>query len=156
MRIQLVAVGTKMPTWVKQGFEEYAKRFSQDVTFRLNEVPASKRTKQADITRLLKKEGELVLAQIPDSDKVVTMEVEGKLWDSHQLSQQLKNWQEDRQNISILIGGADGLAQSCMQRSEHRWSLSPLTLPHYLVRILVAESLYRAWSIIKNHPYHRD
>lgn len=156
MKIQLIAVGTKMPAWVATGFAEYQRRFPKDCSFELIEVAAGKRGKNADIARILQQEGEKMLAHVPSSNRVVTLEVTGKPWDTHQLSKQLSSWQMDGRDVSLLVGGPEGLAPECIKRSEQKWSLSPLTLPHPMVRVIVAESLYRAWSLNNNHPYHRE
>jgi 23S rRNA (pseudouridine1915-N3)-methyltransferase len=156
MKIQLVAVGTKMPAWVETAYQEYARRFPKDMPLELIEVNAGKRGKNADIKRILDKEGEATLAVIPKGNRVVTLEVTGKSWTTPQLAQQLDAWKMDGRDVSLLIGGPEGLAPSCIQLAEQRWSLSALTLPHPMVRVIVAETLYRAWSITANHPYHRE
>ena len=156
MKIQLIAVGTKMPDWVEKGYLEYARRFPKDMQLELLEINAGKRGKNADIKRVLKKEGELTLEAIPKGNKIVTLEVTGKSWTTEQLAEEMVKWQHDGRNISLLIGGPEGLAPECIELSEQRWSLSALTLPHPLVRILVAESLYRAYTLTINHPYHRE
>lgn len=156
MRIQLLAVGTKMPSWVEQGYQEYARRFPTDMPLHLTEIAAGKRGKNADIKRILQKEGENTLAAIPKGNRIVSLEVTGKAWDTQQLAKQMQNWQMDGRDVSLMIGGPEGLAPSCVAAAEQTWSLSTLTLPHPLVRIIVAESLYRAWSLNNNHPYHRE
>lgn len=156
MKIQLIAVGQKMPAWVEQGFNEYQRRFPRDFALELTEIPAGKRGKNADIKRILDKEGELMLAAVDKSSRVVTLEVTGKAWTSPQLAKNMQAWQLDGRDVSLLVGGPEGLAPACIAASEQKWSLSALTLPHPLVRILVAESLYRGWSINQNHPYHRE
>ncbi|WP_432453714.1 MULTISPECIES: 23S rRNA (pseudouridine(1915)-N(3))-methyltransferase RlmH [unclassified Agarivorans] len=156
MKIQLVAVGTKMPSWVETAYQEYARRFPKDMPLELVEVNAGKRGKNADIKRILDKEGEATLAVIPKGNRVVTLEVTGKPWTTPQLAQQLELWKMDGRDVSLLIGGPEGLAPSCIDIAEQRWSLSALTLPHPMVRVIVAETLYRAWSITANHPYHRE
>ncbi|UTP72405.1 23S rRNA (pseudouridine(1915)-N(3))-methyltransferase RlmH [Alteromonas sp. LMIT006] len=156
MRITIIAVGTKMPAWVEEGCREFLRRFPPELDVYFKEIPAGKRGKNADIPRILEKEGELTCQAIGKGDKVVTLEVKGRPWDTPQLAQQLQNWQMDGRNISLLIGGPEGLAPSCLALAEQRWSLSALTLPHPLVRIIVAESLYRAWTVTQNHPYHRE
>ena len=156
MNLQLVAVGTKMPAWVQSGFVEYQRRFPKDFSLTLTEINAGKRGKNADIKRILQQEGEKTLAAIPKGNRIVTLEVTGKPWTTEQLAKHLESWQMDGRNVSLLIGGPEGLAPSCIAASEQKWSLSALTLPHPLVRIVVAESLYRAWSINNNHPYHRE
>ncbi|WP_199609356.1 23S rRNA (pseudouridine(1915)-N(3))-methyltransferase RlmH [Flocculibacter collagenilyticus] len=156
MKIQLVAVGTKMPSWITQGYLEYERRFPKDFALELVEVTAGKRGKNADIKRILQQEGERTLAAIPKGNRIVTLEVKGNPWKTEQLASQLERWQLDGRDVSLLIGGPEGLAPECIAASEQKWSLSPLTLPHPLVRVVVAESLYRAWSINNNHPYHRE
>jgi len=156
MKIQLVAVGTKMPSWVENGLQEYLRRFPRDCSLEIIEIQAGKRGKNADIKRILEKEGELTLAAIPKGNRIVTLEVEGKPWTTPNLASNLEKWQLDGRNVSLLIGGPEGLAPSCIKASEQKWSLSALTLPHPMVRVIVAEALYRAWSINNNHPYHRE
>jgi len=156
MKIQLVAVGTKMPSWVENGLQEYLRRFPRDCSLEVIEIQAGKRGKNADIKRILEKEGELTLAAIPKGNRIVTLEVEGKPWTTPNLASNLEKWQLDGRNVSLLIGGPEGLAPSCIKASEQKWSLSALTLPHPMVRVIVAEALYRAWSINNNHPYHRE
>jgi len=156
MRLTLYAVGNKMPAWVSKGFEEYSRRFPRDMSFHLVEIPPGKRGKNADITRILEKEGELMLAAIPKGNRIVTLEVEGKPWSTPQLAKQLTKWQLDSRDVALLVGGPEGLSPACINASEQKWSLSNLTLPHPMVRVLIAESLYRAWSINNNHPYHRE
>jgi len=156
MKIQLVAVGTKMPAWVASGLQEYVRRFPRDCSLEIIEIAAGKRGKNADIKRILDKEGELTLAAIPKGNRIVTLEVEGKAWTTPTLAINLEKWQLDGRNVSLLVGGPEGLADSCIAASEQKWSLSALTLPHPMVRVIVAEALYRAWSINNNHPYHRE
>jgi 23S rRNA (pseudouridine1915-N3)-methyltransferase len=155
MLIRLLAVGNKMPDWVTNGFADYVKRFPSSCSLELVEIPAEKRTKQSDVTRLMQREGEKILAAVKPGHKVIALEVKGQSWSTEQLSRQLQNWLNDGRNIDMMIGGPDGLSSACLQKAEVKWSLSPLTLPHPLVRIVVAEQLYRAQSILQNHPYHR-
>lgn len=156
MKIQLIAVGKHMPAWVQAGYTEYAKRITQDYSLHLIEIQAGKRGKNADIARLTRIEGEHMLASIPSSQRVIALDVKGQSWDTATLAQKLEHWQSDGRHLSLLIGGPEGLDPHCLSRAELKWSLSPLTLPHPLVRIIVAEQLYRAISLIKHHPYHRE
>ncbi|WP_291972894.1 23S rRNA (pseudouridine(1915)-N(3))-methyltransferase RlmH [Candidatus Symbiopectobacterium sp.] len=156
MRLQLVAVGTKIPDWVQTGFSDYLRRFPKDMPFELTEIPAGKRGKNADIKRILEREGELMLAAVVKGNRIVTLDIPGTPWETPQLASQLERWKQDGRDVSLLIGGPEGLAPACKAAAEQSWSLSPLTLPHPLVRVLLAESLYRAWSITTNHPYHRE
>ncbi|MBA3582533.1 MAG: 23S rRNA (pseudouridine(1915)-N(3))-methyltransferase RlmH [Gammaproteobacteria bacterium] len=156
MKIHLLAVGTKMPAWVNSGFDEYARRFPPECRLQLNEIPASKRSKSQDLQRIVQQEGEVMLARIPERAFVVALEVHGKPWSTEQLAQQLAQWLMQGRDVALLVGGPEGLAESCRQRAEQTWSLSPLTLPHPLVRVVLAETLYRAWTLHSGHPYHRE
>lgn len=156
MKLQLVAVGTRMPDWVTRGFEEYQRRFPRDMALELIEIPAGKRGKNANIARILHKEGELMLAAIPKGNHIVSLDLPGKNWTTPELASALNKWQLDGRDVSLLIGGPEGLAPACKAAANQSWCLSALTLPHPLVRVVVAESLYRAWSINNNHPYHRE
>ena len=156
MKLQLVAVGTKMPAWVTTGFQEYQRRFPRDLPLELIEISAGKRSKNADIERILQREGEQMLAAVSKSARLVTLDIPGRPWTTPQLATELTRWQLDGRDVAILIGGPEGLAPACKAAAEQSWSLSPLTLPHPLVRVVAAESLYRAWSINNNHPYHRE
>lgn len=155
MRIRLISVGSKMPGWVEEGYHEYSRRLGHDLKLELVEVPLGRRSKGADINRLQEKEAGQMLAAIGQGDRVVTLEIKGKPWSTEQLADTMGNWLHGGQNISLLVGGPEGLHPSCMARADLRWSLSPLTLPHPLVRVVVAEQVYRAWSILHNHPYHK-
>lgn len=155
MLIRILTIGNKMPGWVAEGYQEYAKRLPSHWTLDLIEIPLEKRTKQADIARIKQREGEKLLAAIKPQHLVIALEVLGKPWTTEQLATHLKQWQDEAQNIDLLIGGPDGLSAECLQKARLKWSLSPLTLPHPLVRIVLAEQIYRAFSIIQGHPYHR-
>ncbi|WP_417598408.1 23S rRNA (pseudouridine(1915)-N(3))-methyltransferase RlmH [Oceanospirillum sp.] len=155
MRIKLIAVGTKMPKWVEQGYEEYAKRLPREFSLELMEIAPGNRGKNADIERAIRKEGELMMSKISSSDHVVALEVLGKTWSTEQLAKEAEGWQMLGRDVCLLVGGPEGLARECKQRANQQWSLSPLTLPHPMVRLLLAEQVYRAWSVIQGHPYHR-
>lgn len=145
-----------MPGWVNQGVEEFLRRFPPDMSVSFTEIAPAKRGKNADIKRVLQKEGEQMLAAVNKGSRIVTLEVTGRAWDTPTLARQLETWKMDGRDVSLLIGGPEGLAPACIAVSEQKWSLSPLTLPHPLVRIVLTESLYRAWSVTQNHPYHRE
>ena len=155
MRISLIAVGTRMPAWVEAGIAEYRKRLPPEIHFEIREIALGKRGKNADIARAMQDEGEAMLAAITPRDRVIALDVLGKSLSTEQLAGKLAQWQMDGDDISLLVGGPDGLASECLARAAEKWSLSALTLPHPLVRVLLAEQLYRAWSINANHPYHR-
>ena len=156
MKIQLVAVGTKMPAWVQAGYMAYVQRFPRDMPLELYEISAGKRSKNADIKRILEKEGEAMLAAVPVGNRIITLDIPGKPWNTQDLAMQMERWKRDGRDVSLLVGGPEGLAPACKSAADQSWSLSTLTLPHPLVRVLIAESLYRAWSITTNHPYHRE
>ena len=144
-----------MPKWVEQGVDEYCKRLPPELKLEVKEIALGKRGKGADIRRAIASEGQQMQAAIGDRDRVVALDVKGKPWSTEQLASNLRDWQLGGANISLLVGGPDGLAQECLDRADQRWSLSALTLPHPLVRIVLAEQLYPAWTINNNHPYHR-
>ncbi len=156
MHIQLICVGQKMPTWVTQGYAEYAKRLPAQCALHLVEIALRKRSKNADIARLQAQEGENMLAALPKDTHVVALDERGPQWTTQALSQHLHHWLQTTPNLSLLVGGPEGLAAACQARAAQTWSLSPLTLPHPLVRIIVAEQIYRAWSLLNRHPYHRE
>ena len=155
MQIQLIAVGNRMPSWVTNGYQDYAKRLPRECELLLREIAPGKRGKNADIARIRDEEGERILAALGRDDRVIALEVGGKAWSTINLAEQLASWQRDGHRVSLLVGGPDGLADACRQRASHLWSLSPLTLPHPLVRVILAEQIYRAWSLLNRHPYHR-
>lgn len=155
MKITLITIGTKMPAWVTTAYSEYVKRLPAELALRLVEIPAGKRHKSADIQRLTTVEGERMLAAIPTGDYVVALTERGKLWDTREFALQLQTWQQSGRALSLLIGGPEGLSANCLSRAHAQWSLSPLTWPHPLVRVMLAEQIYRAWSVLSNHPYHR-
>lgn len=159
MRIRLLSVGRRMPAWVDQGFAEYAKRLPRDCALELIEIePANRgrsRLSEADIGRLRDIEGERLLKALPAQDQVIALDVGGRSWSTEQLAEQLEHWRAAGRDLSLLVGGPDGLSAACLARAEQRWSLSSLTYPHPLVRVILAEQLYRAWSLTQGHPYHR-
>ncbi|KAA3629704.1 MAG: 23S rRNA (pseudouridine(1915)-N(3))-methyltransferase RlmH [Proteobacteria bacterium] len=155
MRIHLIAVGTRMDDWVNSAYEEYARRLPPSCALRLIEVPAGKATKNSLVERRIAAEGERQLAVIPANAHVVILDERGREWDTRQCAGRLERWLADGRDVALLVGGADGLAAACRERAEESWSLSRLTLPHPLVRVIVAEQLYRAWSLLNHHPYHR-
>lgn len=155
MKIKLLAVGTKMPAWVTQGYDEYAKRMPHDMQLQLQELSLGFRGKGADLKRAIAKEGEQMLAAIPAQDYVIALDLAGQAWSTQQLAQQCGQWRMAGRNVTLLVGGPDGLAKDCVARADQLWSLSRLTLPHPMVRVLLAEQIYRAWSLLNNHPYHK-
>lgn len=155
MKLKIIAAGGKMPGWVQQGYNEYAKRLPQEISLEVIEVPLGYRAKGQPAVKAIAAEGQAMLKQVSPADRVVALEVRGKAWDTEQLAEQLSGWQLSGNNCCLLIGGPDGLSAECLSRADQRWSLSPLTLPHPLVRVVLAEQIYRAWSINAGHPYHK-
>lgn len=155
MKLRLVAVGERMPAWVNEGFAEYAKRLADDIRLELVEIPAGKRTKTSDLARVKEAEGERMLAVLRSDDRVVALDMRGKAHSTASLAGELRRTLPEGRDIALLVGGPDGLADCALARAQERWSLSALTLPHPLVRIVVAEQIYRCWSLLRGHPYHR-
>ena len=155
MKLSLIAVGTKMPAWVQSGFQEYEKRLPKEWKPRLQELAVAKRGNNANVDKLKSIEGEQILAALPRNTYVIVLDVLGKKLDTHALATQMENWQALGQDLAIVIGGPDGLADEVLQRADQKISLSDLTLPHPLVRIVLIEQIYRGWTLINNHPYHK-
>lgn len=155
MKIRLLTITHKSPAWIQEGYAEYTKRLPPAYALELIEIPAEKRTPNADIKRITEREGEKMLAAIKPHHHVIALDVKGKLWSTEQLAEHLANWQQEGRNVDLLVGGPDGLSPQCLQQAEQQWSLSPLTFPHILVRLIIAEQIYRAFTILQQHPYHR-
>lgn len=155
MQINLISVGNRMPGWVQQGYDEYARRMPKECALILKEIAPGKRGKNSDLTRIVRDEGERMINVIPARTYVVTLDIPGKPWTTPELSSAMKQWLENGKNVALMVGGPEGLSDSVRDLSSESWSLSRLTFPHPIVRILVAEQLYRAWSLLNNHPYHR-
>lgn len=155
MKIRLISVGNKMPDWVTQAYQNYQKRLTGSVQLELIEIPLSKRGKNADIKRLMEKESQQMLAAIPPRYRVICLDVKGKALSTENLAQKLQNYEQQGDNIALLIGGPEGLSSNCLTRADERWSLSAMTLPHPMVRVILAEQIYRSWSLNMGHPYHR-
>lgn len=155
LKITIITLGNKMPDWVVQGSQEYSKRFTDGIQVKLIEIPLLRRSKTSDLARILEKETSLIIEAIPHNAKLIALDVEGKTFSSEELAQRISHLQQTNSHFCLVIGGPEGLSDEILKRSEERWSLSKLTLPHPLVRIMLLETLYRAWTIITNHPYHK-
>jgi 23S rRNA (pseudouridine1915-N3)-methyltransferase len=151
--IKLIAVGTKMPNWVTEGFIEYQKRLPMDYQLQLIEIQSEKRTKNSVTEKVLLREGEKLLAAA--STPIIALDRQGESLTTEKLAKNLQFWHDTEQHPCFLIGGPEGLSTSCLKKADKICSLSALTFPHPLVRIILAEQIYRAWSILINHPYHR-
>jgi 23S rRNA (pseudouridine1915-N3)-methyltransferase len=155
MKCRLIAAGTRLPEWVNEGFRDYQKRLRSPLVLDLVEIPVATRRPGENPDRAVAREGENMLAAVAKGDYVVTLEVSAKSMTTEQLSAWLAERLRAAQPLTLLIGGPDGLSEAVRARSNHSWSLSPLTLPHGLVRIVLAEQIYRAMSLLAGHPYHR-
>lgn len=155
MKLHIIAIGTKMPAWVQQGFGEYEKRLPKEWKPKLIEFAVAKRGKNNSVEQLKNSEADQILSAIPSNAYVVALDVLGKQVDTAGLSASMEKWQMLGQHVYIIIGGPDGLSARCLERSNEKLSLSRLTLPHPLVRIVLIEQLYRGWTILQNHPYHK-
>ena len=145
-----------MPPWVVEAYQIYSRRLPKDCAFELIEIPAAKRGRSLQSEVWIKKEGDLILKKIAHSDWVVALDIEGESWKTSDLAKQITKWQSLGRNVALLVGGPDGLSSACIRRANQCWSLSALTLPHPLVRVVLSEAIYRAWSLTVNHPYHRE
>ena len=155
MRVLLIAAGTRQPSWVQAGYEQYARRLSGSCKMELVEIPLGRRSASGPVRKAVAQEAERMLRAIPRGARVVALDVNGASWTTPQLAARVLDWMADGAPVCLLAGGPDGLSSGVLARAHERWSLSPLTLPHGLVRPLVAEALYRAVSLTRGHPYHR-
>lgn len=155
MKLRLLAVGTRMPAWVTEGYREYTRRLPPELSLELCEIPLGTRTRNQPVARAIADESERLLRQVGRDDRVIALDVKGRSLTTEALATELSRWQQDARPVSLLVGGPDGLGEEGLQRAEYRWSLSALTLPHPLVRVLLAEQVYRAWTVMSGHPYHK-
>ncbi|HHL18421.1 MAG TPA: 23S rRNA (pseudouridine(1915)-N(3))-methyltransferase RlmH [Thiothrix sp.] len=155
MKIHLLAIGSRMPQWVEQGYNDYAGRLNTNVKLVLKALSAEKRTKKSDISKICEKESQKLLQAIPSNNIVIALEITGQQWSTEKLAKNMENWMMSGRDVSLLVGGPEGMSKTCRDRADYLWSLSALTYPHPLVRVILAEQLYRAWAITANHPYHR-
>lgn len=156
MKIRILAVGHKMPAWIEAGYHEYARRMPPDAPLELTEFKPEKRAAGASTGRIQKLEAERILAALPLQAMLVALDEHGKQLTTVELSDSLARWMQDGRQPCFVIGGADGLDASVKTRSDLLLGISRLTLPHGLVRVLLAEQLYRAVTLLKGHPYHRE
>ncbi len=145
-----------MPGWVNTGYSEFSKRMPPELQLNLNEITPSARNKSTPVEKNIKEEGERIQAAIPPNSRLIVLDENGKKFSSIDLSKKMESWLPMAQDIAIVIGGADGIDPKIKQQADEIWTLSSFTLPHALVRVVIAEQLYRAWSILKGHPYHRE
>lgn len=152
----LAAIGQRMPAWVEAGYLEYARRMPAHLRLELCERPASPWAARGDVERGRREEAQALRAVAPAGARLVALDERGSAWTTRDLADQLGRWQGDGRDVVLLVGGPDGLDPALRAQAEQCWSLSALTLPHPLVRVVVAEQLYRAHTLLAGHPYHRS
>jgi 23S rRNA (pseudouridine1915-N3)-methyltransferase len=155
VKLQVLAVGAKAPDWVDAGFREYVRRLPEPQRLKLVEIAPAQR-KGWPVERVRADEGERLMSRLGQADQVVALDVKGQALSTEQLAEKLERWRMQGSDVSFLIGGADGLHESCLERANDIVSLSALTFPHHLVRVILAEQIYRAWTVLHGHPYHRS
>lgn len=156
MIIHFITVGQKMPKWVQEGYAEYEKRLPKACSLKLVELPMAQRGKTSSVEQMKAEEAKRILAAIPKGARVIALDEHGQQVTTKGLADKMEEWLSGGQDIALIVGGPDGLDQSILQQAQWKWGLSKLTMPHPMVRIMVAEQIYRAWSVINNHPYHRE
>ena len=156
MHLDILTIGTRMPGWVNEGVETYQKRLPKHMDLRFHELSPAQRLSGSAQDKIKQKEGKLMLKALRNDAYVIALDERGISWSSTDLATQLERWFANYPRVAFLIGGADGLDERVRQRADHIWSLSSLTLPHALVRVVLTEQLYRAWTLTQGHPYHRD
>jgi len=156
MRASIIAVGTRMPKWIDQGIADYQKRFPPGFRVQLREIPAARRGRSASMDKTLQKEAEQIRAAVPAGSRLILLDERGKKQGTRALAETVAGWMRTGQPVALVIGGADGLHAGMRETAAEIWSLSDFTLPHGLVRIILMEQLYRAWTLLENHPYHRE
>lgn len=156
MKLLIVAVGHKMPAWVNEGYTEYAKRMPRETRIELVEIKPEKRAGGKTKEQVHEAERQRIAAALPANCELVALDERGQEWSTLELAEVLKGWMQGGRDVAFVIGGADGLHPELKRRADRLWSLTRLTLPHGLVRVVLAEQLYRAVTVIQNHPYHRE
>ena len=155
MQIELIAAGTREPTWVTEGYKEYQKRLPKEWQLVLSEIPVAHRSKSQSVEKLKEEEGKKMLERVKSGGIVIAMDSRGSDWTTEKLAVRFTDWLQNANQVQLMVGGPDGLSKGCLQRADLTWSLSRLTFPHFMVRLLLAEQIYRAWSVINHHPYHK-
>jgi 23S rRNA (pseudouridine1915-N3)-methyltransferase len=155
MQLTVAAVGQRMPAWVQEAWRDYARRLPRELTLELREIPLGRRGRNAPVDKLRAAEGTALLAAVPQGHRVIALDERGRQWSTRDVAGRLQDWMREEHGVGFLIGGPDGLSEDCLKLAQDTWALGRLTLPHPLVRVILAEQLYRAWSITRNHPYHR-
>lgn len=155
LKVELVAVGTRAPDWIEAGISDYVSRMKRECQFSIREIKTADRRKPQSVAVYKAEEGASMLAAVSSSARLIAMDSGGQPWSTEQLAAKIETWSQMTNHFQFLIGGPDGLDQKCLDRADDTWSLSSLTFPHFLVRLLLSEQIYRALSINGHHPYHR-
>lgn len=154
LKIEVIAVGTRPPGWITEGIDEYASRITRDCRFNVTEVAtASRRNDSKKVNQ--KDEAQAIIGKLQRGARAIALDLGGKIWSTEQLAKKLEDWSQVTSHLQFVVGGPDGLSQEVLDRVDERWSLSHLTFPHFLVRVLIAEQVYRALMLNANHPYHK-
>ncbi|MGC2459343.1 MAG: 23S rRNA (pseudouridine(1915)-N(3))-methyltransferase RlmH [Gallionellaceae bacterium] len=156
MKLLVAAVGHRMPEWIATGFNEYAKRMPREARIELIEIKPEPRTTGKTTVQIMEAEAQRILAAIPQNALNVVLDERGANWTTRRLSEQMRLWMNEGRDVAFIIGGADGLDESVKNRADQLLALSAMTLPHAMVRVLLAEQIYRAYSLLHSHPYHRE
>jgi len=156
MKLLIVSVGHKMPDWITAGFNEYAKRMPREARIELLEIKPEPRTTGKTTAQIMEAEAQRIIAALPQSSLRIALDERGAQPTTKQLAAQMQDWMRAGRDVAFIIGGADGLHESVKRAAQQMMALSSLTLPHAMVRVLLAEQLYRAHSLLHNHPYHRE
>ena len=156
MQIQIIAVGQKMPAWVDQAYQDYAKRLPRQQAVTLTCIATAARKTGHTVERLQQQEADKIREKIKPGSLTIALDEHGRQWTTREWAQQFDDWQQHQTQVNIIIGGPDGLAPDLLQQARYRIALGKMTLPHGLVRVVLIEQLYRAWSLLQGHPYHRE
>ncbi len=155
MKLRIISVGHKMPTWVETGCTEYIKRMPREATIQIVEIKPEKRAAGNSKDNIQRIEAKRILEAV-GNDYCIALDERGQQLTTLETAAQFKKWQNFGRDISFIIGGTDGLHESIKQKADRLWSLSKLTMPHAMVRVILCEQLYRAYTVVTNHPYHRE
>jgi len=155
VKLKLLTIGEKMPSWVEQGVEEYKKRLPADMGFELLRLPMSKRTKNKNAAIYKQEEAKTLTAAADKCNRVIALDVKGKAMTTELLVKKLTSWRQEGDSVALIIGGPDGIDAPLLQKADEKWSLSGMTMPHPIAQLVLVEQIYRAWSVTQGHPYHR-
>jgi 23S rRNA (pseudouridine1915-N3)-methyltransferase len=156
MQIQLINVAQKLPAWVDLACSDYLKRLPRELSLKLVTIPLPARKSQQSPARQQQRESELILGKLVAGSLNIALDERGEQWSSVDWSKSLQRWMFEFPRVNLVIGGPDGLSQDCIKACQHRVSLGRMTMPHALVKVVLVEQLYRAWTILQGHPYHRE